>query len=124
LGFESALGQGVSIRSIVGTVVGPLSCGKPSRPGVSEPSTLACRAPVHEAIVPAPAPVALAQSRAPVKARSKERTYVVRKGDTLAAIARRSGNCGIREIAAANGLRGPHYPVKPGQSLKLPECAR
>ncbi len=79
---------------------------------------------LHEAIVPAPAPVALAQSRAPVKARSKERTYVVRKGDTLAAIARRSGNCGIREIAAANGLRGPHYPVKPGQSLKLPECAR
>ncbi|MBA8885500.1 transglycosylase SLT domain-containing protein [Dokdonella fugitiva] len=79
---------------------------------------------LHEAIVPAPPPVALAQSRSPGKARAKDRTYIVRKGDTLAAIARRSGHCGIREIAAANGLRGPHYPIKPGQALKVPECPR
>ncbi|HEY6942036.1 transglycosylase SLT domain-containing protein [Dokdonella sp.] len=79
---------------------------------------------LHEAIVPAPPPVSLAQSRAPAKAHAKGRIYVVRKGDTLAAIARRSSGCAVREIAAANGLRGPNYPIKPGQSLKVPECAR
>jgi membrane-bound lytic murein transglycosylase D len=81
---------------------------------------------LHSAVVPTPPPVALAQGRAAARpAKAKERSYVVRKGDTLAAIARKSGGCaGIREIAAANGLRGPQYPVKPGQSLKVPECAR
>jgi len=49
----------------------------------------------------------------------------VRKGDTLAAIARKGGGCsGVREIAAANGLRGPHYAIKPGQTLRIPECRR
>lgn len=81
---------------------------------------------LHAAVVPTPAPVALAQGVARgALAKAKDRTYVVRKGDTLAAIARKGGGCsGVREIAAANGLRGPHYAIKPGQTLKIPECRR
>lgn len=77
---------------------------------------------LHAAAVPAPPPVALAR---PAEIRPKApttRTYVVKKGDTLAAIARRSGCATVRDIAAMNGLRAPHYPVKPGQTLKLPGC--
>jgi len=77
---------------------------------------------LHAAIVPTPPPVSLAQGRPP--AQPKVKTYVVRKGDSLASIARKSGCGGIKEIAAANGLRAPHYPVKPGQTLKLPQCGR
>jgi len=78
---------------------------------------------LHAAIVPTPAPVALAQ-RGGVAVRAKEGTVVVRKGDTLAAIARRSGCASIREIAERNGLRAPRYAIKPGQSLKVPACRR
>ena len=69
-----------------------------------------------QAIVSAPA------SAKPASAR----VYVVRAGDNLAAIARKSG-CGanqIREIARMNNIRGPHYPIKAGQRLHLPACAR
>ncbi|HEY0179758.1 MAG TPA: transglycosylase SLT domain-containing protein [Dokdonella sp.] len=76
---------------------------------------------LHSAIVPSPPPVALARGPA---ARPRTKTYTVRHGDTLASIARRSGCASAREIAAANGLRAPDYRVKPGQSLKLPECRR
>lgn len=81
---------------------------------------------LHAAVVPAPPPVALAQRGGARGALSsaKARTYVVRKGDTLAAIARRSGCASVREIAGSNGLRPPHYPIKPGQTLRLPECRR
>ena len=65
-------------------------------------------------------PTQQAVARAP----AKERVYVVKKGDTVAAIARRSGGCSIRDIANRNALRAPHYPVKPGQALRLPSCAR
>lgn len=57
---------------------------------------------------------------------SAPRTYVVRSGDNLAAIARKSG-CGanqVREIARLNSIRAPHYPIKAGQRLRLPTCAR
>lgn len=52
------------------------------------------------------------------------RAYVVKKGDTVAAIARKSGHCSIRDIADRNALRAPHYRLKPGQVLQLPSCAR
>ena len=71
-------------------------------------------------MVPAPPPVALA--RAAEASRPKgPKTVTVRKGDTLARIAGRSG-CSSKQIASANGLRAPHYPIKPGQVLKL-TCA-
>ena len=83
---------------------------------------------LHAAVVPTPPPVALAQrggAKGALSARAKERTYVVRKGDTLAAIARRTGCASVREIAGSNGLRAPQYAIKPGQTLRLPaECRR
>lgn len=51
------------------------------------------------------------------------RVYVVRKGDTVAAIARKTARCSMRDIADYNALRAPHYPIKAGQRLKLPACA-
>jgi membrane-bound lytic murein transglycosylase D len=74
---------------------------------------------LHAAVVPSPPPVALTQAQ-PV--RSKLRTYVVRRGDSLATIARKSRCADIHQIAKANGLRAPQYAIKPGQTLKLPEC--
>ncbi len=82
---------------------------------------------LHAAIVPTPAPVALAQrdgAKGALSTRTKDRRYVVRRGDTLAAIARHTGCGSVREIAAANGLRAPMYAIKPGQVLKLAECRR
>ena len=77
---------------------------------------------LHSAVVPTPPPVALAQSQQ--IARPKTKTVLVRKGDSLASIARHSGGCSVQDIAAANGLRAPRYAIKPGQSLKLPACGR
>ena len=78
---------------------------------------------LHAATIPAP-PAGMPAQQAVARASSKERVYVVKKGDTVAAIARKSGGCSIRDIANHNALRAPHYPVKPGQALRLPSCAR
>jgi membrane-bound lytic murein transglycosylase D len=75
---------------------------------------------LHAAVLPSPPPVAL--KRAPPK--PKNRTYVVRKGDSLAKIARTTGCGSSHDIAVANGLRAPHYAIKPGQVLKLGKCPR
>jgi membrane-bound lytic murein transglycosylase D len=74
---------------------------------------------LHAAVVPSPPPVALAQGQ---PQRPKVKTYVVRKGDSLAGIARRIRCSDIHDIAKANGLRAPQYSIKPGQVLKLPGC--
>ncbi|GMU45133.1 MAG: hypothetical protein AMXMBFR25_31190 [Lysobacterales bacterium] len=49
--------------------------------------------------------------------------YSVRRGDTLAAIARRTRCSSVREIAALNGIRAPKYALKVGQRLRLPTCS-
>jgi membrane-bound lytic murein transglycosylase D len=49
------------------------------------------------------------------------RTHVVRKGETLHAIARRFG-CGLPAVAQANGLRPPRYTIRAGQRLRVPSC--
>ncbi|MBL8246151.1 MAG: transglycosylase SLT domain-containing protein [Rhodanobacteraceae bacterium] len=49
--------------------------------------------------------------------------YTVRRGDTLAAIARRTRCSSVKEIAALNGIRGPKYALKVGQRLRLPTCS-
>lgn len=77
---------------------------------------------LHAAVVPSPPPVALARAQSQSGPKSKVRTYTVRKGDSLAAIARKIGCRDPRYIAKANGLRAPQYAIKPGQTLKLPEC--
>ncbi len=76
---------------------------------------------LHAATIPAPPPVALVQAHAPPP-RVKVKTYVVRKGDSLASIARKSGSCSAGDIARVNGLRGPRYALKTGQTLKLSGC--
>jgi len=50
--------------------------------------------------------------------------YTVRKGDTLAAIARKHRCAEVREIASLNRLRAPSYAIKPGQTLQIPSCAK
>lgn len=49
--------------------------------------------------------------------------YTVRRGDTLSRIARQSG-CSNRlsAIADLNAIPPPRYPLKPGQTIKLPNC--
>ena len=74
----------------------------------------------------ATAAVRPAQGAVARKAAATANVYVVRRGDNLAAIARKSG-CGagqIREIAQLNHIRAPHYPIKAGQRLRLPACGR
>ncbi|MFC4728460.1 lytic transglycosylase domain-containing protein [Coralloluteibacterium thermophilus] len=50
------------------------------------------------------------------------RSYTVRPGDNLSAIARRH-QCSVDRLARANGLRAP-YPIRPGQTLRLDGCGR
>ncbi len=70
---------------------------------------------LHDAVPPlAPAVRNVASSGA--------NTHVVRKGETLSAIARRFGCRSVQPIAAANRIRGPHYPIRPGQKLVVPSC--
>lgn len=49
--------------------------------------------------------------------------YTVRRGDTLAAISRRTKCSSVGEIARLNGIRGPKYALKVGQKLRLPTCS-
>jgi membrane-bound lytic murein transglycosylase D len=49
--------------------------------------------------------------------------YTVRRGDTLAAISRRTKCSSVGEIARLNGIRGPKYALKVGQRLRLPTCS-
>ncbi|HJU38666.1 MAG TPA: transglycosylase SLT domain-containing protein [Tahibacter sp.] len=51
-------------------------------------------------------------------------SYTVRKGDTLAAIARKHRCAEVRDIASLNRLRAPQYAIKPGQTLRLPACSK
>lgn len=52
---------------------------------------------------------------------SSGRTHVVRKGETLHAIARRFG-CAVPAMAKANGLHAPRYTIRAGQKLRVPSC--
>lgn len=77
---------------------------------------------LHKASMPlVSAPSPAARSRSTAAARS---SYTVRKGDTLAAIARKHRCAEVREIASLNRLRGPSYAIKPGQTLQIPGCSR
>ncbi|MDH5823439.1 transglycosylase SLT domain-containing protein [Luteimonas sp. RD2P54] len=47
----------------------------------------------------------------------------VARGESLGRIAERYG-CSLRELAEANQLRAPRYPLRQGQRLRLQGCAR
>ena len=51
----------------------------------------------------------------------KAKSYVVRSGDSLHAIAR-SHRCTVRTLAASNNIRAPKYLIRPGQKLSLASC--
>jgi membrane-bound lytic murein transglycosylase D len=55
------------------------------------------------------------------KSSKKSRSYHVRPGDSLLAIAR-DHSCDVSSLAKANKLKAPNYMIKPGQSLKLTGC--
>ncbi len=51
------------------------------------------------------------------------RSYVVKRGDTLASIAKKNGCASSEQLARANNLK-PHKPLKAGQDIRLAGCAR
>lgn len=51
------------------------------------------------------------------------RDYRVAKGDTLGRISQRH-QCDLKKLARANGIKGPAYSVKPGQSITLESCRK
>ena len=61
----------------------------------------------------------LTSARGP--AAPKARSYVVRPGDSLHAIARRH-DCTVAALAGSNRVRGPKYIIRPGQTLSLAGC--
>jgi len=72
--------------------------------------------------VDAPAPVSPAP-RAVAAGPRAARTYQVKRGDTLGAIAARH-ECEVPQLARANGLKAPAYALRQGQRLKLEGCRR
>ncbi len=63
----------------------------------------------------APAPASSAQTK------SGGRSHTVRRGETLAGIARRYECSSAKSIASSNGLKSP-YTIRPGQRLSLAGC--
>lgn len=49
--------------------------------------------------------------------------YSVQRGETLTSIARKF-QCDTGELAKHNGIAGPRFAIRPGQSLQLEGCAR
>ncbi|MEO8670130.1 MAG: transglycosylase SLT domain-containing protein [Tahibacter sp.] len=76
---------------------------------------------LHSAVAPV---VASRVMNPPASQASAGRRYIVRKGDTLAAIARRHSCGATREIATLNRLRAPQYAIHPGQTLQIPQCSK
>lgn len=89
-------------------------------------ATLANELSVATALITAAKPAQVVADKSTAARRSSSastRTYKVKSGDNLAAIARKSGCAKTEDIARLNGLRGPNYMIKVGQSLKMPSCS-
>jgi membrane-bound lytic murein transglycosylase D len=61
---------------------------------------------------------------APAKSKGAPRIYVVRKGETLASIARKLGCTSPGELARFNHLKPPDYLLRTGQDLRVAGCSR
>ncbi|MDB6164597.1 MAG: lytic transglycosylase [Xanthomonadaceae bacterium] len=66
-------------------------------------------------------PTTIATGRPRQVPQAKQRNYSVQRGETLSSIAQKF-QCDLRELAGANGLRGPTYSIRPGQRLHLDSC--
>jgi membrane-bound lytic murein transglycosylase D len=76
---------------------------------------------LHRASAPtAPAGTRLARNERTSRANS----YVVKRGETLGAIARKVGCSDVSQIASANRLKAPAYLLRTGQRLHIPACSR
>ncbi|HEV7777104.1 MAG TPA: transglycosylase SLT domain-containing protein [Luteibacter sp.] len=73
---------------------------------------------LHTAVVPV-VPASPVSAPAPARANGT-RTYKVKRGDTLAGIARNISCADVEDIAKLNGLNKHHLSI--GQTLKLPVC--
>ncbi len=54
---------------------------------------------------------------------SGARSHTVRRGETLAGIARKYDCGNPRKLAHANGLQAPHYTIRPGQRINVSSCS-
>jgi membrane-bound lytic murein transglycosylase D len=105
-------------RLPAGTVLElPLAASEPYRRDCEAGPKLAMSRELHDARPPVAPPVA---RRATAAAAA---VYVVRKGDSLASIAR-ARRCQIGALASANGIRKPKYVIRIGQKLRLSGCGR
>lgn len=68
-----------------------------------------------------PSPARNVMSGRPAGAGSGGGTHVVRRGETLYAIAQRH-NCRMQTLARNNNIAGPRYALRPGQRLNLANC--
>jgi len=78
---------------------------------------------LHSAAAPV-APAGFARTERPARGsssakNSSAKTYVVKKGETLSAIAHKLGCGSVGELAGPNRIKGPAYAVKPGQTLQV-----
>ena len=69
------------------------------------------------------ATIATGQPQPAVPKADQERVYTVARGDTLGRIAQRH-DCGLKALAAANGLRAPAYALRQGQKIRLTGCRK
>jgi len=77
---------------------------------------------LHSATAP-PVP-ANAPQRASRGGSPGARSYVVRKGETLGAIAHKLGCASTGDLARANHIKAPEYLVHQGQTLQVPGCSK
>jgi len=68
------------------------------------------------------APKAQAKAAPGSAARSGGKAYVVKRGDTLASIARRQGCESTEALARANNIAAPHYRIRLAQEIRLQGC--
>ncbi len=75
--------------------------------------------------VPAGVPTTVASGEPkPAQPKARQaRDYKVARRDTLGKIAQRF-QCDMKQLARANGIKGPRYNVVPGQTLKLEGCKK
>ena len=77
---------------------------------------------LHNAALP-PVPAGKLAKASPSSSHgTASRSYVVKKGETLGAIAHKMGCGSVTEIASTNHLKAPAYALKPGQTLQVPAC--